>query len=120
MASQQWSEIHLVIMLILNQLPSPSLAGVAPATAMSGREAMSPMDTIALPGSLVSATLEQIELSQREYVVAARDALDQMHKQLSVTNERKRARARSLRVKKKDVQPAHFVVGDYVMYQDVW
>ena len=52
MASQQWSEIHLVIMLILNQLPSPSLAGVAPATATSGREAMSPMDTIALPGSL--------------------------------------------------------------------
>ena len=103
-----------------NQLPSPSLAGVTPVTAMSGRAAMSPMDTIALPGSLVSATLEQIESSQREYVASARDALHQMHKQLSENNKKKRARARSLQAKKKGVQPANFVVGDYVLYQDVW
>ena len=120
MATQQWNEIHLVIMLILNQLPSPSLAGVAPVTAMSGREAMSPMDTIALPGGVVSATLEQIERSQREYVAAARDAMDQMHKQLSEKNQKKRDRARSLQAKKKGVQSANFVVGDYVLYQDVW
>jgi hypothetical protein len=107
-------------MLILNQLPSPSLAGVAPVTAMSDREAMSPMDTIALPGHLVSATLEQIEAPQREYVVAAREALDQMHKQLSVANAKKREKSRSSQAKKKGVKPAQFMVGDYVLYQDVW
>ena len=110
----------MVIMLILNQLPSPSLAGVAPVTAMSGRDAMSPMDTIALPGHVVSATLEQIELSQRQYVTAAREALDQMHKQLSVANEKKREKARKSQAKAKGVKSAQFMVGDYVLYQDVW
>ena len=65
--------------------------------------------------------LEQIESSQREYVATAREALDQMHKQLSETNKTKRDRARSRQAKKKGVQPANFVVGDYyyVMYQDL-
>ncbi|ETV71524.1 hypothetical protein H257_13187 [Aphanomyces astaci] len=48
MAATQWNEIHMVVMLIMNQLPSSSLGGVAPVTAMSGRPAMSPLDTIIL------------------------------------------------------------------------
>ena len=61
--------------MVLNQLPSPSLGGVAPVTAMSGRPAMTPLDTIALPGQVTSATLAEIESRQRAYVVAARDAV---------------------------------------------
>ncbi|ETV97426.1 hypothetical protein H310_09756 [Aphanomyces invadans] len=120
MATTQWSEIHLVVMLILNQLPSPSLGNVAPVTAMSGRPAMSPLDTIALPGLTKSATLEVINESQRDNIDKARAALNAMHKVVAETNAKKRAQARKSHDAKRGVQMAQFVVGDYVLYQDVW
>ncbi|KAF0701909.1 hypothetical protein AaE_016249, partial [Aphanomyces astaci] len=112
MAPDQWPEAHLVIMLVLNQLPSPSLGGMAPVTAMSGRPAMSPADTMALPGQLISATLAEVEEGQRENIAAAQMALEEMHKQMSVENARKRDRSRQYHDKKKGVQMAQFVVGD--------
>ncbi|KAF0774600.1 hypothetical protein AaE_001700 [Aphanomyces astaci] len=120
MATTQWPEIHLVIMLIMNQLPSPSLGGIAPVTAMSGRPAMSPIDTIALPGRLKTATLVEVESAQRAYVDEARKALDGMHKEMAATNAKKRERARKTHDAKKGVHMVQFVVGDYVLYQDVW
>ncbi|KAF0702603.1 hypothetical protein AaE_015828 [Aphanomyces astaci] len=108
------------LMLIMNQLPSPSLGGVAPVTAMSGRPAMSPLDTIILPGSLKSATLAEIESMQRANIDQAREALDAMHKEMNATNSLKRDRARKAHNKKRGMQMAQFVVGDYVLYQDVW
>ncbi|ETV79142.1 hypothetical protein H257_07229 [Aphanomyces astaci] len=102
MATTHWNEIHVVVILIMNQLPSPSLGGVAPVTAMSGRPAMSHLDTIILPGSLKSATLAEIESMQRGNSTKRRD------------------RARKTHNKKRGMQMAQFVVGDYVLYQDVW
>ncbi|KAF0702604.1 hypothetical protein As57867_007742, partial [Aphanomyces stellatus] len=93
MAPNQWPEAHLVIMLVLNQLPSASLGGMAPVTAMSGRPAMSPADTMALPGQTLSATLAEVEQGQRENIAVARQALDEMHKQMSLENARKRDRS---------------------------
>ncbi|ETV69570.1 hypothetical protein H257_14806 [Aphanomyces astaci] len=87
---------------------------------MSGRPAMSPADTMALPGQLISATLAEVEEGQRENIASAQMALEEMHKQMSVENARKRDRSRQYHDKKKGVQMAQFVVGDYVLYQDVW
>jgi transposase InsO family protein len=120
MSTDQWPEAYLVLMLVLNQLPSPSLGGVAPVTAMSGRPAMSPEDTISLPGHLKLASLSEVESSQRQAIRDVQMALDGMHKRMSEENEKKRDRARTTRDKKKGVQMAQFVVGDYVLYQDVW
>ena len=120
MQPDRWSDIHLIVMLILNQLPSPSLGGVAPVTAMSGRPAMAPLDTIALPGKVSSATLAEIATRQRAYVTAARDALDKLHKQMAVTNAKKRESSRQTHDKKRGTTPAQFIIGDYVLYQDVW
>ncbi|ETW05301.1 hypothetical protein H310_04254 [Aphanomyces invadans] len=107
-------------MLIMNQLPSPSLGGLAPVTAMSSRPAMSPMDTISLPGSLKSATLNEIESMQRANIDNSRAALDAMHKEMNAANALKRDRARKPHDKKRGVKMAQFVVGYYVLYQDVW
>ncbi|KAH9146687.1 hypothetical protein AeRB84_009457 [Aphanomyces euteiches] len=120
MATNQWLEIVTVMMLVLNQLPSPSLGGVAPVTAMSGRPAMSPTDTMMLPGGLVSVTLQEVADKQISNVSDAQLAMDQMHKQLSSVNAAKRAKSRKLYEKKRGVEPAQFVVGDYVLYRDVW
>ncbi|ETV95821.1 hypothetical protein H310_10866 [Aphanomyces invadans] len=120
MATTQWSEIHLVVILILNQLPSPSHGNVAPVNAMSGRPAMSPLDTIALPGLTKSATLEEVNASQRDNIDKARAALDAMHKVVAETNAKKRAQARKSHDAKLGDQMAQFVVGDYVLCQDVW
>ena len=116
----RWPDVTLVIMLIFNQLPSPSLGGIAPVTAMSGRPAMSPMDTIALPGSLCAATLADVENRQKVYFAAAREAVDHMHKEMAEVNAIKRDRARKTHEKKRGVAMAQFVLGDYVLYQDVW
>ncbi|ETV63678.1 hypothetical protein H257_19389, partial [Aphanomyces astaci] len=102
MAPDQWPEAHLVSMLVLNQLPSPSLGGMAPVTAMSDRPAMSPAETMALPGQLISATLAEVEEGQRENIAA----LEEMHKQMLVENARKRDRLRQYHDKKKGVQMA--------------
>ncbi|ETV91375.1 hypothetical protein H310_14052 [Aphanomyces invadans] len=120
MSPTQWVEINMVIMLILNQLPSPSLGNVAPVTAMSGRPTMSPLDTIALPGGLQSATLAEIESRQRSNIQAARDAFDSMHKEMAAVNAKKRERSKRSHDARRGVQMAQFVVGDYVLYQDVW
>jgi hypothetical protein len=120
MATNQWVEAHQVIMLVLNQLPSPSIGNVSPVTAMSGRPAMALTDLIALPGSLKAATLEEVATAQKEAIKEAREALDAMHKEMSVANAKKRDAARRSHDKKKGVKSAQFVVGDYVLYQDVW
>ncbi|ETV64464.1 hypothetical protein H257_18660 [Aphanomyces astaci] len=91
-------------MLVLNQLPSPSLGGMAPMNAMSGRPAMSPADTMA-----------------RCRFSSSRPRWPRWKKvNISVENARKRDRSRQYHDKKKGVQMAQFVVGDYVLYQDVW
>ncbi|KAF0717916.1 Aste57867_2018 [Aphanomyces stellatus] len=90
-----------------------------PRDRMSGRPAMSPADTTALPGTMLSATLSEVAASQRVNIDAARVALEEMHKQMSVENERKRDRSRANH-DKEGTQMAQFVVGDYVLYQDVW
>ncbi|KAF0726139.1 hypothetical protein Ae201684P_020252 [Aphanomyces euteiches] len=120
MATNQWPEIVTVMMLVLNQLPSPSLGGVAPVTAMSGRPAMSPTDTMMLPGGLVSVTLQEVADKQISNISDAQLVMDQMHKQLSSVNAAKRAKSRKLYEKQRGVEPAQFVVGDYVLYRDVW
>jgi hypothetical protein len=66
MATNQWVETRLVIMLVLNQLTSPSIGNVSPVTAMSGRPAMALTDLIALPGSLKAAILEEVAVAQKE------------------------------------------------------
>ncbi|KAF0721721.1 hypothetical protein Ae201684_018961 [Aphanomyces euteiches] len=119
MSTLQWPEIVLVIMLILNQLPSPSLGNVSSVTAMSGRPAMSLSDTISIPGSLKSISLEEVAERQEKSIEAVQIAMDQMHKEMALINAKKRDRARQLREKKHGVQMANFV-GDFVLYQDVW
>ncbi|KAF0747467.1 hypothetical protein AaE_007718 [Aphanomyces astaci] len=116
MAPDQWPEAHLIIMLVLNQLPLPS--AVWPVTAISGRPAMSPADTMALPGQIMSATLAEVEKGQRENIAAAQLALEEMHKQISVVNTRKHDRSRQYD-KKKGVQIAQFVVGDPAVVTEV-
>ncbi|KAF0710770.1 hypothetical protein AaE_012385, partial [Aphanomyces astaci] len=101
MGTTQWNEIHMVVMRIMSQLPSPSLGGLPPVTAMSDRPAMSPLDTIILPGSLKSATLAMIESMQRANIDQAREALDAMHKEMNATNSFKRDRARKTHNKKR-------------------
>ncbi|ETV63851.1 hypothetical protein H257_19215 [Aphanomyces astaci] len=120
MATTQWNQIHMVVMLIMNRLRSPSLGGVAPVTAMSGRPAMSPLDTIILPGSLKSATLAEIESMQRANINRAREPMDAMHKEMNATNSLKRDRACKTHNKKRGMQMGQFVVGYYMFYQDVW
>jgi hypothetical protein len=120
MNPEQWPEAAAVIMLVLNQLPSPSLGNIAPVTAMSGRPAMKMADRLALPGSIKAATLEEVAASQMKAFEAARTALDAMHKEMSAVNAKKRDAARRARAKKLGVQMAQFEVGDYVLYQDVW
>ncbi|ETV64186.1 hypothetical protein H257_18891 [Aphanomyces astaci] len=74
---------------------------------------------MALPGQIMSATLAEVEKGQRENIDAAQLALEEMHKQISVVNARKHDRSRQYD-KKKGIQIAQFVVGDYVLYQNVW
>ncbi|ETV72286.1 hypothetical protein H257_12747 [Aphanomyces astaci] len=57
---------------------------------------------------------------QRANIDRAREALDAMHKEMNATNSLKRDRARKAHNKKRGMQMAQFVVGDYVLYQDVW
>jgi hypothetical protein len=120
MATNQWVETRLVIMLVLNQLTSPSIGNVSPVTAMSGRPAMALTDLIALPGSLKAAILEEVAVAQKGTIKEAREALDAMHKEMSAANAKKRDAAHRSHDKKKSVKSAQFVVGDYVIYQDVW
>jgi hypothetical protein len=87
---------------------------------MSGRPAMPPMDTIALPGKCVASSLHDIEALQRDHETAAGLALDAMHKELSVGNAKKRARSRRAHDAKRGTELAQFVPGDYVLYQGVW
>ncbi|RHZ24110.1 hypothetical protein DYB37_012629 [Aphanomyces astaci] len=48
---------------------------------MSGRLAMSPADTMALPGQIMSATLAEVEEGQRENIAAAQLELEEMHEE---------------------------------------
>ncbi|ETV86426.1 hypothetical protein H257_01623 [Aphanomyces astaci] len=90
----------------------------APRGAMSGRLAMSPADTMALPGQIMSATLAEVEEGQRENIAAAQLELEEMHKLMSVENAWKGDRWRQYHEKKKGMQMTQFIVGDYVLYQD--
>ena len=79
MSPEQWPEAAAVIMLVLNQLSSPSLGNVAPVTAMSGRPAMQMANRLVLPGKIKAATLEEVATSQKKACERARGALDSMH-----------------------------------------
>ncbi|KAF0722456.1 hypothetical protein Ae201684_018399 [Aphanomyces euteiches] len=43
-----------------------------------------------------------------------------MHKEMSSVNAAKRDKARKLRAQKRGVEMTQFVIGDFVLYQDVW
>ena len=52
--------------------------------------------------------------------MATQEAFDHMHKTLPLINLTKRHQSRVSKSKKKGVILANFVVGDFVLYRDVW
>jgi hypothetical protein len=59
MQPREWPRVIKVVQMVLNHSPSPSLGGVAPVTAMTGLPAMHPLDQLAVPGSVKTATLSE-------------------------------------------------------------
>ncbi|RHZ40969.1 hypothetical protein DYB31_012932, partial [Aphanomyces astaci] len=62
---------------------------------MSGRLAMSPADTMALPGQIMSATLAEVEEGQRENIAAAQLELEEMHADVRMQTDRIRERRKN-------------------------
>ncbi|CAK4086669.1 unnamed protein product [Aphanomyces euteiches] len=81
---------------------------------------MSLYDSLMLPGELKSSTLALIQAKQRENTALVQSALEEMHKEMSSVNAAKRDKARKLRAQKRGVEMTQFVIGDFVLYQDVW
>ncbi|KAF4140358.1 hypothetical protein GN958_ATG10522 [Phytophthora infestans] len=106
--------------MVLNNVPSPSLGGVAPIATMTGLPAMSPTDHLAFPGPTEMAIRESIQASKQDHVKNLRKVLDEMHRCTNQVNREVRAGARMSHNKKLGAAVAQFDIGDYVLYADVW
>ncbi|POM71913.1 Hypothetical protein PHPALM_11462 [Phytophthora palmivora] len=116
----EWPCVVNIVQMVLNNTPSPALGGVAPITAMTGLAAMGPADHLAVPGPLVSTTLEEIQRTQRQNIDLLRLALDNLHRKTSKVNKAVRAAGRKSQDKKRQTAMAQFDIDDYVLYADVW
>jgi hypothetical protein len=120
MQPREWPRVIKVVQMVLNHSPSPSLGGVAPVTAMTGLPAMHPLDQLAVPGSVKTATLSEIVANRKVNVTKLKLALDEMHQRTKKANEAARASGRQARNAKRGTAMAQFDIGDYVLYADVW
>ena len=118
MATKDWRMIREVVQMICNHAPSPSLNGLSPFTAMMGREAMSPLALIKIPGPRKSTTMADVLLKRGKEVQAMRDALE--GSQVSIAECKAKKRKASKAKHNASARLGRFELGDYVLYMDVY
>jgi hypothetical protein len=75
---------------------------------------------IPIPCGVEPMTLEDIMNCRLHELEDTRASLDDLHKKMSIANQKKRDQARKQRSKKYGVEMAQFEVGDYALYMNVW
>jgi hypothetical protein len=107
-----------LVQLIYNQAPAASLNGLAPVHAMTGLAAMSPLDSIAVPGRIEPTTLEEVLQMRSLEFENLQAVLDCVHPETAIVAQKKRRRGRASRTTSAPL--AQFESGDFVLYMDVW
>ncbi|KAG2933125.1 hypothetical protein PC116_g1251 [Phytophthora cactorum] len=108
----------MVVQLVLNHTPAKSLGDNAPVTMMTGLPALSPFDAIALPSSLESITLSELEGFWTEAFSSRRISLDNVRRSVAQASRAARARGRKSH-HKVEVAMDQYTIGDFVLYADV-
>ena len=118
MDKKDWRMIKDVVQMICNHAPAPSLGGLSPFTAMMGREAMSPLALIKIPGPRKSTTMAEVLKKRGKEVQAMRDALESTHAYVAQSKSKKRAASKARH--NASARIGRFEVGDFVLYMDVY
>nr|CCA15787.1 PREDICTED: GapPol polyproteinlike putative [Albugo laibachii Nc14] len=92
MKPREWSRLVQVVQMVLNQVESRSLGGLAPITAMTGLKPMRPLERLALPvpTDIEPITLGNLMQTQRSHWKKLQTDLDVMRKVAARRNKSKR------------------------------
>ena len=115
LAIAQWTSVLPLVQSALNHMPADRLDG----TAFTMLPAQTALTAIMHCETKQMVSIDWIQDKQQEHLQAASDALDEMHKQLSAAAEKRRQQARERRAAKRQVEPANFVEGDFVLVGQV-
>lgn len=108
---EQWPYLLPTVNAIINNTPSPSLAGYAPITVHTGAAPSATIDAVYNPRSPTFTRLNITAPELEEHVTALQSALADIHGAVRSRPSRKKdQRARS---------PVDFVIGDYVLVSNV-
>jgi Integrase core domain/Integrase zinc binding domain/Chromo (CHRromatin Organisation MOdifier) domain len=115
MSSLDWPQILPVLQSILNHSVRSSLGDRAPITVFTGLPADNPLRTLVPSGTTQEKSLEYVRARRLVHISDMEQSLTNMHRQVSALRTRRRSDAVTRHNEKTHVQPANFIVGDYVL-----
>ena len=118
MNTKNWWMIREIVLMICNYAASPSLGGLAPVMAMMGREPMSPLSPMMIPGPRCSTTLAEAMKKCGQEIHAMRAALEGATEQVALSKAKKHSSSKAAR--NASARSDRFEVADYVVYLDAY
>ena len=112
-----WADLLPLVQSVLNHTPANRLGGVAPVTAFTALPATTPMTSFLHPESQREMDIGKICEEQQAHIHEVQAVLEQMHKKLVETANKKRTQARDRHNKK--LKLPNFIEGDFVLVGQV-
>ncbi|KAH9140433.1 hypothetical protein AeRB84_015334, partial [Aphanomyces euteiches] len=111
----EWPSLLPLVQSALNQQPADRLGGEAPVKAFTGLGATPPLTGIVRADEADPKTIDWVKSEMAKYMADLAIALEEMHKEVKATADRKRAKARASRTKQRGVKLTKFALGDFVL-----
>lgn len=111
----EWPSVLPLVQSTLNHSKRQSLGNVAPITAFTGQEPDNPLRTFLPASGMNPASIESIRAKRIMRIEQLSEAIDNIHKSVSVRRTRRRDDAIRKHNSKTHIQEVNFEVGDFVM-----
>ncbi|KAH9109322.1 hypothetical protein AeMF1_015599 [Aphanomyces euteiches] len=111
----EWPSLLPLVQSALNQQPADRLGGEAPVKAFTGLGATPPLTGIVRADEADPKTIDWVKSEMAKHMADLAIALEEMHKEVKATADRKCAKARASRTKQRGVKLTKFALGDFVL-----